>query len=54
MTERHPPPRRRRLEEVAGSHPTEGSLKKVGAGGAVSATMVKTCGLISSGEPEGC
>jgi hypothetical protein len=53
MTERHPPPRHPRLEEVAEWHPSQGSPEKAGAGRAVS-TMVETCGLISSGEPEGC
>ena len=54
MTERYPPSRHRRLEEVAEWHPIQGSPEKAGSGCAVSATIVETYGFISSGEPEGC
>jgi hypothetical protein len=54
MTERHPPPRHPHLEEVAEWHPIEGSPEQVGAGCAVSASIVETYGFVSPGEPEGC
>ena len=54
MTERHPPPRHSRLEDVAEWHLIPSSPENAGAGCAVSASMVETYGLTSSGEAEGC